>query len=281
MITALLAGALAIGMAQQMDTTFAVRPGGTLELETLNGAVTINTWDRSAMRVRASHNDRTRVELEYDGSTVTIETEGRGTPAAVTFEITVPRRYSVDVEGLNLRVSVDGIQGSTTVENIQGPVVVRDVTGVVDVESVSGSITIESVRGDIEVATVNEAIRISGGRGSIDAETVNGSIVMRGVDASTVNATTVNGLVDYDGTVHDGGRYFLAAHNGSITMAIPENANARLDIETHNGRVESAFPVRVAGSRDRGFSLTLGSGSARIDLESYNGTVNLVRPRGR
>jgi hypothetical protein len=41
------------------------------------------------------------------------------------------------------------------------------------------------------------------------------------------------------------------------------------------------FPVRVTGSGDREFSLTLGNGSARIELESHNGTIHLVRPRGR
>jgi DUF4097 and DUF4098 domain-containing protein YvlB len=281
MITAILAGALAIGMPQQMDTTFAVQPGGTLELEAMNGAVTVDTWDRSAMRVRATHGARSGIELEQHGSTVSIEAETRGRSNPVTFEVTVPRSYSVDIEGVNLRVTVEGIQGSTTIENVQGPVTVRDVTGAVDVESVSGRITIERVRGNIEVATVNQAIRIDGVRGSIDAETSNGSIVMRAVDASAVSATTVNGLVDYDGTVHDGGRYFLAAFNGSITMAVPERTNARIDIETHNGRVESVFPVRVTGSGDREFNLTLGNGSARIELESHNGTIHLVRPRGR
>jgi DUF4097 and DUF4098 domain-containing protein YvlB len=281
MITAILAGALAIGMAQQVDTTFAVRPGGTLELEALNGTVTVDSWDRSTMRVRATRGGRTGIELEQRGSTVSIEVESRGMSSPVTFEITVPRSYNVEIEGVNLRVTVAGIQGSTSIENVQGAIIVRDVTGLVDVESVSGSITIERVRGSIEVATVNQAIRINGARGSIDAETANGSIVMRGVDASAVSATTVNGLVDYDGAVHDGGRYFLAAHNGSIRMAVPEQTNARIDIDTHNGRVESVFPVRVTGSGDRGFSFTLGSGSARIELESYNGTIHLVRPRGR
>lgn len=281
MITAIVAGALAIGMAQQVDTTFAVRPGGTLELDALNGAVTVDTWDRSAMRVQATYRGRTGIEIEHSGSTVSIETEARGMSNPVTFEVTVPRSYNVEIDGVNLRVTVDGIQGSTDIENVQGPIIVRGVTGPVDVESVSGSITIENVRGTIEVATVNQAIRINGARGSIDAETANGSIVMRDVDASSVAATTVNGLVDYDGSVHDGGRYFLAAHNGSITMAVPERTNARIDIETHNGRVESAFPVRVTGSGDREFSFTLGNGSARVELESYNGTIHLVRPRGR
>lgn len=283
MMMTLLAGALAIGSPQQqMDTTFAVRRGGELHLDALNGTVTVGTWDRSSMRVRATHRGTTRIDLDHTDSMVDIETDPRGErPDAVTFEITVPDSYNVYVEGVNLSASVAGVRGDVSIENVQGPITVRDVTGTLDIESVSGGITIENVRGDLDISTVNEAVRISGTRGSIIAETVNGSITMRGVDAGEVEASTVNGIVEYDGTVRDGGHYFLATHNGAITMTIPEQANARIAVETENGRVQSVFPVRVTGGGDRSFNFSLGSGSASIELESFNGTINLVRPRGR
>lgn len=282
MITAILAGTLALGLSQQqLDTTFAVRAGGELRLEALNGAVSIGTWDRPAMRVRASHSSATRIDLEHRDSRVSIEPEHRGRPGPVTFEITVPRSYNVRVDGVNLPITLADLQGSARLENVQGPIAVRGLTGSVDIESVSGSVTVENVRGELSVSTVNQAIRITGGSGNIEAETVNGSIMLRGVGATIVEASTVNGLVDYDGAVHDGGRYFLGTHNGRITMAIPERASARVSIQTQNGRVESAFSVRVSGAQDGGYEFTFGSGSARIELESYNGSIHLVRPRTR
>jgi DUF4097 and DUF4098 domain-containing protein YvlB len=282
MTTLMLASVLAMGLSQQqIDTTFAVRAGGELHVEAMNGAVTIGTWDRDAMRVRASHGRTSDIEIRRRGADVAIEVDYRGAPANVVFDITVPRSYSVVVEGLNLGITVNGIRGSTSLENVNGAIVVRGVTGSVDVESVSGSILIDNVTGDISVESVNQAIRVLNSRGGIDAETVNGSIVMHGVDAAYVDASTVNGLVEYLGTVRDGGRYFLGTHNGRITMGVPEQTSAQISIETSNGRVESEFPLRMGGSRGGEFSFTLGAGSARIVLESYNGTINLVRPRGR
>lgn len=283
MITTLMvAGALALATSQQqMDTTFAIRPGGELRLEAVNGSVTIDTWDRDAMRVRARHNGRTVIELERSGSDVSIDAQHRGMPQAVTFEVTVPRNYRIDIEGMSLQITVAGLRGAAMLENAHGAIVVRDVTGPVDIESVSGGVTVENVRGDIVVSTVNEAIGISGSRGNIDASTANGSIVMRNIDSRSVYASTINGLVEYVGSVYDDGDYFLGTHNGRITMSIPAQANARVGIETRNGRVESDFPVRVEGAREGEHGFTLGSGSARIDLESYNGTIHLVRPRGR
>jgi DUF4097 and DUF4098 domain-containing protein YvlB len=278
----MVAGVLALATSQQqMDTTFAVRPGGELRLEAVNGSVTIDTWNRDAMRVRARHTGRTVIELERSGSDVSIDAQHRGMPQAVTFEVTVPRNYRIDIEGMSLQITVAGLRGAAALENAHGAIVVRDVTGPVDIESVSGGVTVENVRGDIVVSTVNQAINISGSRGNIEASTANGSIVMRNIDARSVDASTINGLVEYVGTVYDDGDYFLGTHNGRITMSIPAQANARVGIETRNGRVESDFPVRVEGAREGEHGFTLGSGSARIDLESYNGTIHLVRPRGR
>ena len=280
--TLMVAGVLAVAAPQQqMDTTFAVRPGGELRLEALNGSVTVDTWDREAMRVRARHTGRAVIDVERSGSDVEIDVQHRGMPQAVTFEVTVPRNYRIDIEGMRLQITVGGLRGAAALENVDGAIVVRDVTGAVTVESVSGRVTVEDVRGDISVSTVNQAIGITGSRGDIAASTVNGSIVMRNVDSRSVAASTVNGLVEYFGTVHDDGDYFLGTHNGRITMGIPERANARVGIEARNGRVESDFPVRVEGVRAGEHGFTLGSGSARIDLESYNGTIHLVRPRGR
>lgn len=284
MITLILAGALAVAAPQQQqtDTTFDVRAGGQLDLESLNGTVVVTTWDRSAMRVRATHRGRSHVDIDRSGADVSIEVEPRGgAPDAVAFEITVPRSYHVALEGVNLRASVDGTQGRVTIENVEGAIVVRNVTGDVDVESVSGSITVSDVRGDVSVTSVIEAVSLSSIRGDIEAETVNGSIVMRSIDASNVEANTVNGLVEYHGSVRDGGHYYLGTHNGRITMGVPEQANARITIATQNGRVEAGFPVQIRNTGDREFSFTVGNGSAHVELESYNGTVFLVRPGTR
>lgn len=282
MISVVIAGALLLGAAQQqMDTTFAVRAGGELRLDGMNGSATITTWDRSQMRVRATNVRAAELEIDVDESDVSIDVDHRGAPRSITLEITLPRNYHVHVDGMNMGVAVTGLTGNVSVDNVEGAVTVRGTTGDVLVESVSGGITVENVRGDVDVTTVNQAIRISGTRGRIEAETVNGSIVMRNVDAAEVAAGTVNGLVEYIGTVRDGGSYFLGTHNGRITMGIPVGANAQVAVTTHTGRVETAFPVRMGGTSEREFSFTLGSGSARIELESFNGTVNLVRPDGR
>jgi DUF4097 and DUF4098 domain-containing protein YvlB len=265
------------------DTTFAVRPGGRLELDMMHGQVSVTSWDRDAIRIRTQRGAARDLEISRRGNTVRVETESaRGRSQNMIFEITVPTRFSLSIDGVNVRATVENVQGSVAVENVEGTVVVRNVTGPVNVESVQGDIAVSGVRGDVSVNTTNQTVRLDDIHGNIDAETVNGSIVMRRIVASRVEANTVQGLVEYHGTLHDGGRYYLGTHNGRITMSVPENTNARISVSTHNGKVETSFPVQLNTMRERGeYTLTLGSGSARVELESFNGSVYLVRPGNR
>lgn len=283
-MTGVLAAALALTLAQQqVDTTFDVRAGGTLDVETHGGSVTVRAWDRDAVRIRAPQLDRAGLGVRHDADGVRVETESRfgRRMAAVAYEISVPRRYNVSIEGVNIVVVVDGVQGDVEIDNIEGAISVRGTAGELSIESVSGGITITNARGPVEVSTVNQNIRLDGVRGRIAAETVNGSIVIRATDSNDVHASTVNGLIDYDGAVRDGGRYYLGAHNGRITMSLAEAVNASVTVSTNSGRVETAFPVSIRETSGRNVSFTLGTGSARVELQSFNGTVHLVRPGGR
>lgn len=281
----ILAATLAIAAPQQQqqtDTTIAVSSGGRLSVDAFNGSVRVSTWDREAVRIRGSHSASTVLDIDRRDSRISVEPESdHGIPDPVQLEITVPRRFDVEVEGMHLPITVDGVRGAVDVSNVEGAIIVRGVTGPVKVESVSGGITMENVRGNVDATSVNQAVQLRNVTGDVSAETVNGAIVMLGIDAASVEANTVNGLVEYQGSVRDGGRYYLGTHNGRLTMAIPERTNARLEIESFNGKVEAAFPVQLRRTGDREFDIVLGNGSASVELENFNGTIYLVRPGGR
>lgn len=284
MISLIVAGALALGAVQQQtDTTLAVRQGGTLSIETFGGRVAVRTWDRAEVRIQAAHGPNTRVNVRQSGGNVTTEVASRaGMPVTnLRMDVLVPRNYSVRLEGVNLSADITGVRGSVEIENVDGALRLRDVAGQVRIETVSGPLQMDDVAGSVAVTAVNQSVSMNRVRGSISAETVNGSVVIRESDADTISISTVNGFIEYDGAVRDGGRYFLGTHNGRITMSVPEHANARIHVAATTGKVEAAFPVALGGSSRDSFTFTVGTGSARVELESFNGTIRLVRPGGR
>jgi hypothetical protein len=89
----------------------------------------------------------------------------------------------------------------------------------------------------------------------------------------------VNGPVRFIGRILDRGLYRLASHNGSIRVAVPEDASARVFVSTYHGGFGSTFPVKTQETKKgRRYILLLGSGSAQMNLETFQGRVFLFRP---
>jgi hypothetical protein len=282
-LLSLATGALAaLSALPQVDTTVPVRSGQRLEVDAFGGDITVRTWSRNAVRVQADPSSRAQIQISTVGSTVSLRTEGHRGPPAVDLEITTPPWMGLDLSGVNGDVSIHGSKGPITVETVQGSVDVTGGQGIVSLRSVQGSVTLRGARGRIEVHSVNEDVSVSDAAGELTAETVNGEITLARVDATSLDASTVNGGLSYDGPIHNGGRYSLSSHNGDVTLAVAQGTSATVSVSTFNGEFESEFPVTINETRKgRRFNFTIGTGSAQVTLESFQGTVQLVRPGSR
>jgi len=197
----------------------------------------------------------------------------------VDLQITAPTWMALDLSGVNTDISVVGARGPVSVETVQGQVDVEGGAGLVSLQSVQGSVSLSGAKGRLEVNSVNEDVVVRGSSGEVTAVTVNGDITLSRVDATSVMANSVNGELDYDGTIRNSGRYALSTHNGDITITVPEGSNAAVSVATFNGDFASEFPVTLTETRKgKRFSFTLGTGSAQMTLESFQGTIELVRP---
>jgi DUF4097 and DUF4098 domain-containing protein YvlB len=232
------------------------------------------------VRLEAEATSRSTVQIATSGGAVSVRTEGRrGPPSAVDLKLTVPVWMGLDLSGVYTDVKVAGTKAPVNVETVQGEVDVTGGEGLVSLRSVQGSVILRQARGRIDVHSVNEDVRVSDASGEIVAETVNGEIALERVDATSLDANTINGDVGYDGPIRDGGRYALSSHNGDVTLAVAAGTNATVSVSTFSGEFESEFPVTLRETRKgRRFSFTVGSGSAQVTLESFQGSVELVRP---
>ena len=271
---------LLLALLQQIDSTVPVERGQRLEVSSYAGEIAVKTWTRNAVRVQADPGGRTTVEIDRSATSVTVRTHGRrGPPSLVDLQITAPSWMALDLSGVNTDVSVAGSRGPVSVETVQGQVDVEGGEGLVSLQSVQGSVNLSGAKGRLEVYSVNEDVLVKGSSGEVTAETVNGGITLSQVDGSSVTASSVNGDLEYDGTIRNGGRYAFSTHNGGITITVPEGSNAGVSVATFNGEFASEFPVTLTETRKgRRFSFTLGSGSAQMTLESFQGSIELVRP---
>jgi DUF4097 and DUF4098 domain-containing protein YvlB len=265
----------------QTDTTIAVPAGASLSVNNFGGAIVVHGWTQNRVKVHAEHGSRGRIEVSLVGSTVSVKAGSRmGAPSVVDFDITVPQDMALTLGGTYTEIQVDGVRGAISAETVDGSIEVRGGGGIITLHSIQGSVTLADATGRIEVNSVNESVELSNVSGQIKAETTNGDVTLTGVKSASVEATTINGDVEYEGTITDGGTYTFNSHNGDITVSVPEGANVTLSVATANGDIDASFPLPFRGTPEKHrYSFKVGSGSARMEAESFQGDINLRRPQ--
>ena len=271
-----------LAFGQQTDTTVTVPAGARLDVSNPSGSIVLKSWTQKGVRVHADHERADVVEVTLEGTVLRIKSGSRrSTPREVHYIISAPATMPLTLTGVQTDIDVDGAQAPVTVETVNGRVNCRGGTGLISLKSVDGEIAVQQAKGRIEITTVNEDISVSDVAGDIAASSVSGDIELRNVESSSVEAATVSGEVLYGGSIADGGRYHFATHNGDVTFALPEKANATISVSTFNGDLDASFPVNVAGASKHRFSFTIGvagTRAARIEIETFNGDIKLRRP---
>jgi DUF4097 and DUF4098 domain-containing protein YvlB len=256
-----IAAVTAFTLTSDADTTIAVPKGTTLRVANYAGSVIIETWPKDLVRIEATHSEQDRVWVRsQEGVLLVKTTTSPKAQRSADIHITAPAWMNLEVTGTHTDVAVEGTNGR------------------VNVTTVHGDVEIEGGSGRSRLNTVSRDIRVVHATGTVVAESVNGDCVLRSMEADTVDASTTNGSIVYEGTYRPAGHYRFATHNGDIAAAIPEACDAAFAVATFSGEFVSAFPVPVTGSnRARRVHFSLGSGSARIELKSFQGTIHLYR----
>jgi DUF4097 and DUF4098 domain-containing protein YvlB len=231
------------------------------------------------------------VTIRPNAAGLSIQATGtRGPQGSVDYDITAPAWMPVRVEGTYNFVTMEGVQGEVYANTVRGDIVIKGGTGIITAKSVEGEVQVDGARGKVNVSSVNEKIRITDTSGDIIAESINGAITMTGIESTSVEASTVNGTITYEGKLADGGRYNFSAHNGDLLLGVPDTANATFTIRTYQGGFSSDLPLpnvnRADIQRGRRVVATLGNGSADVYLETFGGAIRLrrgsaTRSRGR
>ena len=270
----------------QSDQTVDVAKGTRLVLSNQAGEVSVRAWDRDAVRVQANHSSRERIDVQTADNTVRVRarttTGSRGPAGLIDFVITVPRWMPVNLSGTYLAADIQGTSAEVNVETVGGDITLEGGSGAVTLRSIEGEIRVENSSGKVQASTVNDSITITGVSGDVVTETVNGDVVVSNSKASSLEVSTVNGDVRFEGPTADRGTYRVTTHNGDIRVSLGAQANATVFVRTFGGDFSSDFPVTLPdgmGNRDgnKRFNFTLGAGSARVELQSFRGDIHVAK----
>jgi len=267
-----------IGMRAETDQTVNVQKGMRVDLQNFAGDVIVKTWDRDAVRVRARHSSRSKIDITPRDQVLRISHDGM---YSVDYELTVPAWIAIKVECHQGDVDIDGLGGAATVNTTEGDVTLRNFGGTATVESIDGNVIVEGGRGRIQAKTTDGDITITKAAGELLIESIDGTIKLTDVAATALEASTVDGDILYSGTFQASGRYRFESHDGDVTLMIPETTSATFTIRRYDSsrKLDTTLPLKPVGdtTRARRATYTLGGGAAQVEIESFDGDVTIKK----
>ena len=236
-------GALAAFAAEEVreefHQTYPLNKQGRVQLENVNGNVHIATWDREEIKVDAIKHAKKQEHL--DEVKIDVDTKAD--------RIRIKTKYP-DAKAKRNKNNSTSVEYTLTVPRQ---------SRLDQISTVNGGVEIENVSGDVEASSVNGNVTARGLTGDVALSTVNGSV--------NASFAEVKEAVS------------LKSVNGSVSIALPPEANAQVSANTLNGGISSDFSLQVKKPFPVGQHLDgkLGEGGPAIKMSTVNGAIHLDR----
>lgn len=228
-------------LTEELHQTYALTADGRIELDNINGAVHISSWDQNEVKVDAvkyadtkERLDEAKIEIDSGKEYLSIRTKYRdhnntwnwgshNNPAGVEYTLTVPRGARLD-----------------------------------------------------EIKLINGSLDVSGVSGEVHASCINGRLEAHNL-AGRAQLSTINGHLDARFDQLSGSWVELNSVNGSVDLTIPSDSKAEIEASTVSGNIGNDFGLRVNHHRFVGHDLRgeLGNGGTRIKLSNVNGRIEI------
>jgi DUF4097 and DUF4098 domain-containing protein YvlB len=228
-------------LTEEFHQTYAITADGRIELDNINGAVHISSWDRNEVKVDAvkyadtkERLDEAKIEIDSGKDYLSIRTKypshdntwnwgSHNSPAGVEYTLTVPRAVRLD-----------------------------------EIKLINGSLDISGVTGEVRASCINGRLEAHDLAGRAELSTINGKLEAK-FDQLAGQSVELNSV------------------NGSVDLTIPSDSNAEVEASTVSGGINNDFGLHVNNHRFVGHDLRgeLGNGGARIKLSNVNGRVEI------
>ena len=235
--------------------TFQVGKGGMLEVSISSGDISVSSWEKSEVFVRAEGIDpeeMNQLKMSQVGNTVRVSFRPEWGSHHVRFTIQIPGDYNTDLHTSGGDIQLQGnfrglLEGSTS----GGDIRLGDVEGRVDMSTSGGDVVAGKITGTAKLRTSGGDIRLTNCSGDVDVSTSGGNIAVGDI-GKTLNARTAGGDIDV-GNV--GGEATISTAGGEIRV----------------GKVTGSVTVKTAGG-----DIVLKGGSGLIRAKTAGGDINMT-----
>jgi DUF4097 and DUF4098 domain-containing protein YvlB len=260
--------------ADEWQKTYKVSRRGSVHVATNDGAVQVSTWDGKEIEVRVE-----TVGWKIDDSEVRIIENQIGD--RLDLEARVPNfNWNIVNNRRSLRIMLRiPRDADLNVRTGDGNVETDSNIGAVDIRTGDGRITISRAKGDIRLSTGDGHINATGLDGQLDASSGDGTIRVEG-RFDSLSLKTSDGPID--AVVARDSRmvtsWNVRTGDGNVTLRLPENLQADLDVHTGDGSIRADVPIVVSGRIDRSeLRGKLNGGGPALTVRSGDGSIHIIK----
>jgi DUF4097 and DUF4098 domain-containing protein YvlB len=285
-------------ITRTIEKTFAVQPGGKLTAETQGGNITIKTDDANEVRIVATQVidastdeaankllEKLSLRMELQGNEVSaiasyerpVTKMWGNTPVMVSYTITVPRQFNLQLHTSGGNVKVASVKGTVNARTSGGDLVFDRVDGELDGKTSGGNVTLKEGTARAQVSTSGGNIQIDRAGGPVNASTSGGDIKIQSA-TQVISATTSGGNISARLTEPLQQDAVLRTSGGNVTVVVPRTAGFALDAETSGGDVETTSLTlsnsKVNSSKSR-ITATVNAGGPKLSLRTSGGDIRV------
>lgn len=163
-------------ISKDFNQSYPLQPGGTFEVQNVNGTVDVQGWDRNEVEVHAV---KTAKQREADLERVTIDVDAR--PDSVSITTRYPQNEGVEV-AVEYTIHVPHGARVEHIGTVNGTLRISGLENVEDLHTVNGNIEVFEAGGNIHAHTTNGNVHLelahAPDKAGATAETTNGSLVV-------------------------------------------------------------------------------------------------------
>jgi hypothetical protein len=252
----LFAGAAPSARAEDWSKTFQLSGKPQLAIETSDANIQLDTWGQNTIEARVVTE---RWKIGEGGITISDHQAGN----LVSLEVRFPREFMnisgrhghVDIQihmpregAINLHTA----DGSIEVHHLKGPMQLRSGDGHLAVDGVEGSLKAQTGDGHIDAAGRFDGLDVTTGDGRIDAKAFSGSTM--------------------------GSDWRIKTGDGSVSLQLPENFAADVDLHTGDGHISVDVPFLMEGKvRENDIHGKLNGGGSLLTIQTGDGSIHLEK----
>jgi hypothetical protein len=247
--------------------------------------------------------DQISIEMEQVGNQIRVITHwphsnfnlsfGRRPSKQVRFEITTPVQSDMQTSVSDGEIYVTGIQGTMDLHTSDGMISAKQLSGDIQLRTSDGKIEMKDSSGKMDIHLSDGRLISENCSGSVRIDSGDSRIILTGFKGEA-NFSNSDGDVEIDGMltaisgkVSDGSMHITAspgsvmenewslrASDGSITLNLPQDFSANLDLSTSDGHLQTDHPISVTGSfSSNHITGKLGDGGHLLQVHTSDGNI--------